>query len=206
MAGLALFDGVVRAELSWVAGRKHSVQLLPQLKRLFDLVDFDLTGLTGVVAARGPGSFTGVRVGLAAAQGLAVALDVPAYGICSLDVLAAGFEATDLPIRPLLDAGRGRFASALYRWRNGRLERLSDIIGVELANLIELIDQPCLLCGDLNLANRERIQDMLGERATLASPASSLRRPGILAQLGWQQRAAGASGEPVDLQPLYLST
>jgi tRNA threonylcarbamoyladenosine biosynthesis protein TsaB len=90
LAGLALYDGAVQAELVWVAGRRHSAQVMPQLERLLRLLDMEVTALTAVAAARGPGSFTGVRVGLAAAQGLAVALDLPVYGVCSLDVLAAG--------------------------------------------------------------------------------------------------------------------
>ena len=67
-----------------------------------------------MAAARGPGSFTGLRVGLAVARGFAVALGIPAYGIGSLDVLAAGVPPLGLPVRAVLAAGRGRFATALF--------------------------------------------------------------------------------------------
>jgi tRNA threonylcarbamoyladenosine biosynthesis protein TsaB len=205
LAGLALYDGSVRAELTWVAGRKHSVQLIPQLEQLLRLLDLGQRDLTAVAAARGPGSFTGVRVGLAVAQGLALALAIPAYGVCSLDVLAAGQEASPLPIRPLLDAGRGRFASALYVWRGGELERQTEIVGVRLEDLDMLVDAPCLLCGDLDERARERLRGMLEERVVVASPAASLRRSAVLAQLGWEQHQAGLGGSPAALEPLYLS-
>jgi tRNA threonylcarbamoyladenosine biosynthesis protein TsaB len=205
LAGLALYDGTVQAELTWVAERKHSQQLLPQVQRLLELRGLSPAALTAVAAARGPGSFTGVRVGLATAQGLALALGVPAYGVCTLDVLAAGQEASPLPIRPLLDAGRRRFATASYRWQNGHLQRTSDIVGIALDDLPALIDSPCLLCGDLNAAARAVVHDMLGDDAQVASPALSLRRPGVLAQLAWEQHQSGAATSSSALEPLYLS-
>jgi tRNA threonylcarbamoyladenosine biosynthesis protein TsaB len=205
LAGLALYDGQVQAELAWVAGRRHSVELFPELDRLLKLAGVEIGALTAIAAARGPGSFTGVRVGLAAAQGLSLALDVPAYGVCTLDVLAAGQEASSLPLRPLLDAGRNRFATAFYEQRDGRLERSGDIIGIELGDLAELVDRPCLICGDLDTTGRERLRAMLGERAVLASAAASLRRPGFLAQLGWERFRAGTPGHAKTLEPLYLA-
>ena len=204
-AGLALYDGAVRAELLWEAGRKHSGQLLPQVERLLELLGHDVSTLTAVAAACGPGSFTGVRVGLAAAQGLALALDIPAFGISTLDVLAAGQESSPLPIRPLLDAGRNRFATALYERRAGRLERIDEIVGIELAQLADLVRGPCRLCGDLDPRARDQVRGMLGNVVEIASPALSARRPGVLAQLAWQQLEAGAPGDPGLLEPIYLS-
>ena len=205
LAGLALYDGAVRAELTWLAGRRHSSQLLPEIERLLALVGAAARELTAIAAARGPGSFTGVRVGLATAQGLALALDLPAYGVCTLDVLAAGQEAAALPIRPLLDAGRRRFATALYEQRGGRVERRGEIVGIALEQLSENVAEPCLVCGDLNSEAREQIRAMLGGTVQLASPALSLRRAGVLAQLAWERFRDGEAPDPSGLEPLYLS-
>jgi tRNA threonylcarbamoyladenosine biosynthesis protein TsaB len=205
LAGLALYDGAVQAELVWVAGRRHSAQVMPQLERLLRLLDMEVTALTAVAAARGPGSFTGVRVGLAAAQGLALALDLPVYGVCSLDVLAAGQQTTELPVRPMLDAGRQRFATALYERHDGCLQRQGDIVGIELSQLEKLVKAPCLICGDLDEASRGRVREMLGQRAVIASPAVSLRRPAVLAELAWKQHGAGVDGGASSLEPFYLS-
>jgi tRNA threonylcarbamoyladenosine biosynthesis protein TsaB len=146
-----------------------------------------------------------VRVGLAAAQGLAVALGLPAYGVCTLDVLAAGQEATSLPIRPLLDAGRKRFATALYSRVVGRLTRQTELVGVTLDDLPALVREPTLLCGDLDDAARERLRAMLGPDAQVASPAASLRRPALLAQLAWDRFLAKEPGDPAALEPIYLA-
>lgn len=205
LAGLALFDGGVRAELTWQAGRQHSVQLLPRLEALLALAGVTRGDLTALAVARGPGSFTGVRVGLAVAQGLALGLDLPVFGVCTLDVLAAGLECSDLPVRPLLDAGRGRYATALYDLLDGRAVRRSELSGVTLDELALVVKERSVLCGELSAADRERVRAMLGDVATLASPAASLRRPGVLAQLGWQLWRAGVAGDPAALEPLYLS-
>jgi tRNA threonylcarbamoyladenosine biosynthesis protein TsaB len=205
LAGVALFDGGVRAELSWRAGRKHSVQLLPQIEALLELVGVEREGLSALVVARGPGSFTGVRVGLAVAQGLSLALTIPAYGICSLDVLAAGQEGAERPIRCLLDAGRGRFATALYQWRDQAVERVDEIRGVGMDELVGLLEPSTVLCGDLSAVDRERLQQLLGRHVKVASPAMSLRRPAVLAQLGWYLLQSSAPSDLATLEPLYLS-
>lgn len=205
LAGLALFDGQVRAELTWVAGRHHSTQLLPEIERLLALVGASVDSVQAVAAARGPGSFTGVRVGLAVAQGLALALQRPAYGVCSLDILAAAQESSPLPVRPLLDAGRGRFATALYEWRDGRRERTSELISVTREELADLISGPCLLCGDISEELGAWVRQRWGEQVQITSPALSLRRPGVLAQIGWQQLREGQVGDPAALQPVYLA-
>jgi tRNA threonylcarbamoyladenosine biosynthesis protein TsaB len=203
-AGLALFDGAVRAELSWQAGRQHAAQLLPQLERLLTLVGLDQQALRAVAAARGPGSFTGLRIGLATAQGLALALGVPLYGVCTLDVLAAGFETSCLPVRPLVEAGRGRFASACYDLSADGPIRRSEIVGLSLDQLPELVQERTVLCGDLSAADRARVRAMLGDMVTIASPAASVRRPAVLAQLAWERWSRGESGEAA-LEPLYLT-
>src|SRR6266508_958254 len=113
-AGVALYDGAVRFEATWEAGRSHSQQAMPMIQRGMELTGRMASEIAAVAAARGPGSFTGVRVGLTLARSLGFALSVPALGVCSLDVLAEGQEPSELPVRPLLDIGRGRFATAEY--------------------------------------------------------------------------------------------
>ena len=205
LAGLALFDGAVQAELIWQAGRRHSSELLPQLERLLPLVPLEVESAPR--GGRRPRSrlLTGVRVGLAVAQGLAVALGIPAYGVCTLDVLAAGQEFSPLPIRPLVDAGRQRYATALYSWVDGQLIRQSELTGLTLAELPDLVRAPTLLCGDLGDSARRSLRAMLGADARLACAGCPLRRPAVLAQLAWDRFLAGEPGDPAALEPIYLA-
>ena len=81
-------DGAIAAELTWRAGRNHTMHVHPTLRHLMTLAGITPQDLTGVVATRGPGSFTGIRIGLATAKGLAQGLDVPIVGVGTLAAAA----------------------------------------------------------------------------------------------------------------------
>jgi tRNA threonylcarbamoyladenosine biosynthesis protein TsaB len=105
----------------------------------------------------------------------------------------------------LVDAGRKRYATALYSWVDGQLVRQSELTGLALAELPDLVRAPTLLCGDLDDSARLSLRAMLGTDARLASPAASLRRPAVLAQLAWERFLAGEAGDPAALEPIYLA-
>ncbi|MCC7105561.1 MAG: tRNA (adenosine(37)-N6)-threonylcarbamoyltransferase complex dimerization subunit type 1 TsaB [Chloroflexi bacterium] len=204
-AGLALYAGEPVAEQLWKAGRSHSTQLLGQIDHLLKLVGVEREQLTALAVATGPGSYTGLRVGIAVVQGLAFALGLPAYGVNTLDVLAAAHDAgVPLPIRPVLEAGRSRLATALYRRESGSLARVEEVRGVSIAELIDLVDQPVLVCGDLTREARLLLAERK-PRAIVASPAGSLRRPAILAELAWCRYADGEAGDAGRVEPVYLT-
>src|SRR5688572_18486426 len=89
LASVALYDGTVRAEATWQAGRNHSAEVLPEVDRLLRRQGLGPRDLRAVAVAIGPGSYTGVRVGVALAKGFAASLRIPVVGVCTLDVLAA---------------------------------------------------------------------------------------------------------------------
>jgi tRNA threonylcarbamoyladenosine biosynthesis protein TsaB len=199
-ASVALFDGVrVLSETTWLAGREHSSRLLVEVEAAFERVGRSTADLRGLVVARGPGSFTGVRVALSVAKGMAAGLSLPCWGISSLDVLAAAGGPSPLPVRAVLEAGRGRFATALYVDGLGREPpRLAT-----LEQLQGLIAAPTYVIGDLTDSTRAAlVQQPL---AQLAPPAACLRRAGFLAELGWQLASAGVPGNVATLDALYVS-
>src|SRR4051812_27836999 len=125
---VALYDptGGGRAEQTWFAGREQTRQLLPTLEGVLTRPRLSRADLRGVAVAIGPGSFTGLRVGLATAKGLAFALSIPLWGVPTLDILGyAHMAITAAPVCAVLHAGRGRLAYALYRTRNGVWQRIS---------------------------------------------------------------------------------
>jgi tRNA threonylcarbamoyladenosine biosynthesis protein TsaB len=203
-AGIALYDGAVLAEEIWLAGRDHGRHLLPVIQQTMKRLGRQPTDLTAVAAARGPGSFTGLRVGLAVARGLAVALQVPLYGIGSLDVLANGLPPLDRPVRTVLAAGRGRFATALFTVSENSWVQAEPIVGVNLDSLLRLVVERCAIVGDLDVESRDRLA-ALGDRVWLAPPALSVRRPAVLAELAWQQMRQGCPPDPDAGEPIYLS-
>ena len=112
-ASVAVFDGHrVLSETTWLAGREHSTRLLVEAQIGLERVGKAPEHLTGLMVARGPGSFTGVRVALSVAKGMAAALRIPAWGVSSLDALALAARDSVLPVRVVLEAGRGLLAGS----------------------------------------------------------------------------------------------
>jgi tRNA threonylcarbamoyladenosine biosynthesis protein TsaB len=200
IASVALFDGeMVLSETTWLAGREHSTRVLVEVQAALQRVGRTPQDLTGLVVARGPGSFTGVRVALSVAKGIAAGLAVPLWGVSSLDVLAHATGQEDLPVRAVLEAGRGRFATGLYI--NGRCAGEPRLATLE--QLDELIQTPTLVIGELPGPARARLEQHV--HARLATPAACLRRGGFLAELGWRCARSGDPGDPRTLDALYVS-
>lgn len=205
---LALYDPTagVRVEQTWLAGREQTRELLPTLQaqlRRFSLAPADLRG---IAVAIGPGSYTGLRVGLATAKGLAYALDCPIWGVPTLDVLGYAYMAvTAAPVCAMLRAGRGRVAYAFYRTRGGVWQRITDYANSTVAELISAVDTPTIFCGEIEPATAREIESGLGARASVAPPAGSMRRAGYLAELAWQRAQAGERDDLTGLQAIYLA-
>jgi tRNA threonylcarbamoyladenosine biosynthesis protein TsaB len=199
-ASLALFDGQrVVSETTWLAGREHSSRLLVEVEIALDRVGQTPSALTGLVVARGPGSFTGVRVALSVAKGLAAGLSVPLWGVNSLDVLARAAIGAALPVRAVLEAGRGRYATALYE--HGVCAEDARLATVD--QLLASLETPTLLIGELTPEARQRIQQH--PFAQLAGLAANARRAGYLAELGWQMAQSGDPGDPASADAIYAT-
>jgi tRNA threonylcarbamoyladenosine biosynthesis protein TsaB len=200
IASVAAFDGYqVLSETTWLAGREHSTRLLVEAETVLARIGRTPSELTGLAVARGPGSFTGVRVALSVAKGIAAGLGVPLWGVSTLDVMAAAAGEAEVPVRALVEAGRGRYATALYERRTCvEPPRL-----VTLEQLMDLLESPTLVIGELSPEARARLAQHQPVR--LASPATSVRRAGFLAELGWQLGEAGEPGDPRVVDALYVT-
>lgn len=204
-ASLALTqDNEVRAELTWHCEQSHSVQLLPNLTHLLSQIGASLQSIDGIIVARGPGSFNGLRVGVSTAKGLAFSLGIPIVGIGSLEVAAYPHAETGLPVCPIFNAGRGEIATALYQSQNKKWRQLAAKHITTIETLCSQISTPTLFCGEFTPLVATQLKKQLKEKAVIATPAARLRRAGFLAELGQQRLAAGDYDDPTTLQPLYL--
>ena len=207
MAGLALFDpsrGWILGEESWYSVNRHTVELMPRLDRLLGQQGITPAALTGLVVSLGPGSFTGLRIGLSVAKGLALARQVPIAGIPTLDVVAQPHMAQPLPIWAILQAGRGRICAAQYARRKGRWRRRGEYLRTTLAELCDQVKDPSLFCGEIDAQATGEIRQRLGLEVIIASPAASMRRAAYLAELGWERLARGDADNVSLLSPIYL--
>jgi len=204
-ASLALAqDNEVLAELTWYCGQNHSTQLLPNLAHLLNQTGTSLQSISGIIVARGPGSFNGLRVGVSTAKGLAFSLGVPIVGISSLEVAAYPHAETGLPICPIFNAGRGEIATALYQRKNKKWRQLTGEHITTVETLCSQITTQTIFCGEFIPLIATQLRKQLKRRAIIATPAARLRRAGFLAELGQQRLAAGNYDDPATLQPLYL--
>ncbi len=205
MPSLALYDGErVLAEETWRSANSHTVELMPSLVRMLERQRVSPAELRGIAVALGPGSFTGLRIGLSLAKGLALTLAIPLIGIPTLYALVYAQERPRGPVCAVLQAGRGRVSAALYRRRQGQWQQQGDYRLTSWEDLCAEIETRTFFCGEIDAQAAALLRERLGDKAAVASPASSLRRAGYLAELGWQRLERGEVDDPATLSPIYL--
>ncbi len=204
-ASLALVqdDGVL-AELTWRCGQNHTTQLLTHLAHLLNLTKLNIQSTSGIIVARGPGSFNGLRVGISTAKGLAFSLGVPIIGISSLEAEAYQHAETGLPVCPIFNAGRGEIATAIYQKKHSEWRQLITEQITTVETLCSQITSKTMFCGEFIPLIATQLRKQLKQKAVIPSPASGLRRAGFLAELGLKRLKAGDYDNPATLQPLYL--
>lgn len=211
-ASIALYDGnrrCVTHEESWLARRRHTVTLMSRVDAAMRDAGLMPGDLTGVVVAIGPGSYTGLRVGLSLAKGLAVALSIPLVGVPTLDVVAYPYRARPEPVCAIIQAGRTRVCWAVYE-SGGEFGaaggtqgyRLDDVPTV--AEVLRARGGPVYVCGELTPEAVTALRKAGGSQLQVGTPAEGMRRAGFLAELGWMAIQAGRADDPATLSPIYL--
>jgi tRNA threonylcarbamoyladenosine biosynthesis protein TsaB len=202
--GLALYDGaMVVAELTWTSRQRHTVELAPALSGLLNRTGHSMGGLSAVGVAIGPGSFTSLRVGLAFVKGLALARRLPVIGVPTLDVVAASVPVQGLPLAAVIQAGRGRIAVGWYKASENGWQAEGPARTTNADALAESIHHPTLIVGELSAEERQRLARKQ-KNIQLASPAQSVRRPALLAELAWARWQSGQTDDAASLAPIYL--
>ncbi|HXF85969.1 MAG TPA: tRNA (adenosine(37)-N6)-threonylcarbamoyltransferase complex dimerization subunit type 1 TsaB [Anaerolineales bacterium] len=202
--GLALYDeSQVIAEYMWQSAQRHTMELAPAISELLARCGSTVNDVRALGVALGPGSFTSLRVGLALVKGLAVARHIPLIGIPTLDILAAAQPVARHKLICSLRAGRGRHAVVRYRGSRRGWQAESPARAVTIEALIQEIEGPTLLCGEFTTEERQVLVSA-NPHIRLASPAHSVRRPAVLAELAWTRWQAGHTDDEASLAPIYL--
>jgi tRNA threonylcarbamoyladenosine biosynthesis protein TsaB len=203
--GLALYDGSqVIGEYAWRSRQRHTVELAPAVFELLTRCGLTMDDVRALGVALGPGSFTSLRVGLSLVKGFALARGLPLIGIPTLDVLAAAQPLSKLPLLVAIQAGRGRLAAGWYKRSKGGWRAKGPARVLTVKALVEEVEGPALVCAELTAEER---QTLAGNPAIqLVSPAQSVRRPAILAELAWRRWQAGDVDDRAALAPIYLHT
>jgi len=188
--------------------KNHSEILIPLIKAVLDEAGIALRDLAGVAVSIGPGSFTGVRIGLSTAKGIAFGCEIPLIGISTLQAYAATEETSQL-VCALLDARKDEVYMAIFQRQDGRQERLTDDLVLPIAQAVEYLGQHidgqrCALTGEGAYRFREHFERALGERVQVQTKLSRYLAASV-AQLGRERIGAGARDDLSELTPAYVS-
>lgn len=192
----------VLGEITLNSGNNHSENIMDSINQLFKLTKKKVEEVDRVAVSTGPGSFTGIRIGVAVAKGLAYSLGRDIVGINELDSIAnlAGHFEGD--ILPMIDARKERVYFAGYRDENGVIERKTEYIDGELLSILENYrGKKTLFLGDGAVNYRELITSIMGNDAVFYSDAISLPRASILAYLASEKNPDNLMG----LEPFYVN-
>ena len=204
--GLAVYNGAqVIGEYAWRSSQRHTVELAPAIAELLSRSGLTMDNIKVLGVALGPGSFTSLRVGLSLVKGLALARHLPLIGIPTLDIHAAGQPVSKLQLLAAIQAGRGKLAIGWYKsTKNGWQARsLAKVVPSDM--LLYEIKTPSIVCGEFTAEERQYLAtDPLNVR--LVSPAQSVRRPAVLAELAWERWQKGEVDDEASLAPIYLHT
>lgn len=205
-AGVALHDGrAVLAERTWLSRRRHTVELAPTVAAMLAAAELSPAGLAGIAVAIGPGSYTGLRVGLALAKGLAFAADLPVVGVPTLDILAAPlsppWSQREADLWAVFRAGRGRLVAARYPTAAAGWPDPAVLRAETVAEFRARVQPGEWVAGELEAEERAAL---MAQGAHLLPPAASLRRAAWLAELGRARYAASGGDDLHTLAPIYL--
>ncbi|MEW5985681.1 MAG: tRNA (adenosine(37)-N6)-threonylcarbamoyltransferase complex dimerization subunit type 1 TsaB [Chloroflexota bacterium] len=215
--GLALHDGATMlAEMGWYSQNTQTVELAAAIEGIVQRAGLTAVQLKAIAVAIGPGSYTGLRVGLAVAKGLALANQTPLIGVPTLDIVAASVGELNGPLVVVAEAGRSRVCVATYRWQSGKgwqvttpaaIESWDSLLG-RLAAEEGAADGPLTFAGEISATAAKRIraenQRQEGRKYRLLPAAANVRRAGYLAELGWWRLRRGRLDDAATLAPIYL--
>lgn len=186
--GIAIYkDGIVRSEYIKNIKKNHSVQAMPAIDMVVKEADMTIQEIDRIVVAMGPGSYTGVRIGVTIAKTLAWTLKKELVGVSSLAVLASAGRYFNGYVSPIFDARRGQVYTGLYRYENGQLiEIIKDCLMLDdqWATLLKEKNQPILFVGNDTHLHKDVFSTILKENAFFAESTENNPRPAELAKLG----------------------
>ena len=197
-------DKELLAEITLLRNETHSKHLTGLIQQVIQVAGITLEDIDGFAVTRGPGSFTGLRIGISTVKGLAAASGRPLVGISSLESLAQQGWTGEHPVCSMIDARRGEVYVARYRNKQCVLspEEIEQAMIPDQA--LRLIKGMCVFVGNGAVAYRQVIMDLMGKRALFAPAVQHIIRAATVAQLAWPRLDAGDTDDLERFVPTYL--
>jgi len=203
VCSVALCDGVKPlASYEVNMGMTHSEGLLPQIAQMLERSGVAKKDLELIAVSRGPGSFTGLRIGLATAEALAYGLKLPMIAVSTTETLAYNLPIPGLLLACVLDAQKGNYYLALYKWKVGKLVEVKPVTimpGKEIFNMLTAYKEPTVLLGECN-----KLAQACTANVTVAPQGIRLPKAMAVAMLGASQHKEGADTDYFGTEPFYI--
>lgn len=200
-------DDTLVAEYTVNYKKTHSQTLLPMLDEIVKMTELDLKMIDAIAVAKGPGSFTGLRIGSATAKGLGLALDKPLVGIPTVEALAYNLYDVNGLICPIMDARRKQVYTGIYRYEDHRLITVKDQMAVGIEELLSMLSdmgETVTFLGDGVPVFKDIIADKLTVPFSFAPAHLSRQRAGAVGALGVLYYKEGRTETAAEHKPDYL--
>jgi len=204
LGGVAIADekGLI-AETRLNVKSTHSERLMATIDEQLRQSEMALADIDVFAVASGPGSFTGLRIGLSAAKGLCFATGRPLVMVPTLEAFARSFPFSKHPVCVMLDAHRGEVYAAVFTW-NGGFVKLLDEVSAAPEDLFRDVESPVVLAGEGAKVYHERLVATLGERALFAPLEVMVPSPAHVAMLGLEKALKGEFTDASSAEPIYI--
>lgn len=201
---LALHNGrQIELESTWRTANNHTTELVPAIRQALTQLGLTTADLTAIAISQGPGSFTGLRIGMAVAKGLASSLKIALVAVPTLEIVAAGVPQFHGPLVTVLQAGRGRVCAQRYQWRRDTWMPAAPAEIASWESLINGVEHETLFAGEIDDAGH-LLLDATEQPVRIAPGAVALRRAGFLAEIAWARVDADEIDEATTVTPIYL--
>jgi N6-L-threonylcarbamoyladenine synthase len=202
-ASVALYDskkGVI-GEINLNIGLNHSETILPIIDNLFNITKYTKDDIDRVVVSIGPGSFTGIRVGVAIAKGMVYGKDIEIVGINELDMLSHTVSKTDKKIVSMIDARKEKVFYAEYRYNDNEIKKISEYKVDFIKNIIENNEEEIIFTGEAAIKYRKKILEYSNNRDIVINNSIGYSRAAILAELGAKKESESVH----EIEPYYIN-
>ncbi len=192
------------AEVTLVRTETHSVHLMEMIDRVLKMADISLDTLDGFAVTRGPGSFTGLRIGISTLKGMVEATGKPMKGISTLRALAAQAADGSHLICPILDARKSEVYFSHYRYKGKGLRQMIDMQAAPVEKALEGIHEPCLFIGDGAELHKDVIVDAMGSKALFAPTFQRVLRASTVAFMSMEYFKRRETDDIKTFAPLFI--
>lgn len=205
ICGVALVaDGRVQSELILDRGETHTRSIMAAIDAILSINNIKVPAVDAYAVTRGPGSFTGLRIGISTVKGLAMATGKPVVGVSSLEVLAYQASGQSPLVCPVMDARRNEVYWSLYERKGAQVSSIADELVGPASDIANRIDDDCYFIGNAVPIYRSKLSSQLKHPAQWANDEINGIRPAVMARLAWNRLQIGQIEQPQTLTPVYL--